>query len=230
VTRYNQIVMRAIGTVVLGVATVLCPTVAHAQTGPPPVGGRLAGAVLLGEPPLTVDGLPSDLSSADRMRLLAYLERWTAFKTRQGHIAGNVETWKRRERLEREIASVIERDGIEQVAYAVAWSQGPYGLKAAIDPGAEAAWAEGIVREPSNAVAAPYLYAFLASRYRLQFEQAPPDDRPALERLAKKYRTMIDRVRNSEDGLFRILADDLDNRSALTAGVTRHPRQYLPDT
>jgi hypothetical protein len=229
VNRYNQIVMRAMGTVVLGVATVLCPTVAHAQTGPPPVAGRLAGAVLLGEAPLTADSLPSDLSSADRMRLLAYVERWMAFKSRQNHIAGTVETWKRREGLEREIASVIERDGIEQVAHAVAWSQGPYGLKADIDAGAEAAWAEGIVREPSNAAAAPYLYAFLASRYRLQFERAA-GDRPTLERLAKKYRTMIDRVRNSEDGLFRILADDLDNRPALTAGVTRHPRQYLPDT
>ena len=221
--------MRAIGTAVLGIAAILCAAGAHAQTAPPPVGGRLAAAVLLGEAPLAADGLPSDLSSADRMRLSAYLERWAAFKTRQSHIAGTVETWKRRERLEREIAAVIERDGIEKVAHAVAWSQGPYGLTADIDASAEAAWAEGLVRDPSNAVAAPFLYAFLASRYRMQLEQAD-EDRQALERLAKKYKTMLERVRNAGDSLFVLLADDLDNRPALSAGAARHPRQYLPDT
>jgi hypothetical protein len=41
---------------------------------------------------------------------------------------------------------------------------------------------------------------------------------------------MLERVRNSDDPLFRILADDLDNRPALSAGATRHPREYLPDT
>jgi hypothetical protein len=157
------------------------------------------------------------------------LERWTAFKTRQIRIGGTVETWKRRERLEREIASVIERDGIERAAHAIAWSEGPYGLGAEIDADAEAAWAERLVREPSSAAAAPYLYAFLGSRYRLQFERAA-EDRPALERLARKYKTMLDRVRNAGDSLFVLLADDLDGRPTLSASATRHPRQYLPDT
>jgi hypothetical protein len=217
VNRYNQIVMRAMGTVVLGVAAILCATGAHAQTGPPPVGGRLAGAVLLGETPLTEKDLPGDLSSADRMRLAGYLERWQAFGTRQGPVSGDLDTWRRRARLEREIASVIERDGIERAAAAIAYSD------------AEAAWAERLVREPSHAVAAPYLYALLASRYRMQFDRAD-EDRPLLERLAKKYKTMLDRVRNAGDSLLVMLADDLDSRPALSAGATRHPRQYLPDT
>lgn len=221
--------MRAIGTVLVGVVVAAGASAARAQTAPPPVGGRLAGAVLLGEALLAPGDLPADLSSADRMRLLAYLERLAAFKPRQGPAAGNIETWKRREGLERQIASVIERAGIEPVAHAVAWSQGPYGLTAAIDASAEAAWAEGLVREPSNAVAAPFLYAFLASRYRMQLEQAD-EDRQALERLAKKYRTMLERVRNAGDSLFVLIADDLDNRPALSAGAARHPRQYLPDT
>jgi hypothetical protein len=221
--------MRAIGTALVGVALTLSASAAHAQGGPPPVGGRLAGAVLLGEAPLAAADLPADLSSADRLRLLAYQDRWGAFRTRRV-VAGNLEAWTRRDRLEREIASVIERDGIERAAHAIAWSDGPYGLDVDIDANAEAAWAERLVREPSNAVAAPYLYAFLASRYRLQFEQAPPDDRPALERLAKKYKTMLERVRNAGDSLLVILADDLDGRPALSAGVARHPRQYLPDT
>lgn len=195
-----------------------------------PVRGRLAGAVLLAEAPLTAGDLPADLSSADRLRLLGYVERWAAFRTRQGAIAGADGTWKRRERLEREIASVIERDGVEKAAHAIAWwPNGPYGLTDAIDADEEAAWAERVARDPANAVAAPFLYAFLASRYRLQFEQAG-DDRPTLERLAKKYRTMLERVRNAGDAIFVLLADDLDGRTALNPGSSRHPRQYLPDT
>ena len=131
------------------------------------------------------------------------------------------------ERLEQEIASVVERPGMEQVAHAIAWSQGPYGVTTDVQE--ESAWAESLVRDPANALAAPYLYAFLASRYRMQFERAE-EDRPALERLAKKYKTMLDRVRNAGDPLFILLADDLDNQPRLSPSATRHPRQYLPDT
>jgi hypothetical protein len=41
---------------------------------------------------------------------------------------------------------------------------------------------------------------------------------------------MLDRVRSTGDGLFILLADDLDNRASLLPGISRHPRQYLPDT
>ena len=98
------------------------------------------------------------------------------------------------------------------------------------DPGGGgASWAESAVGDASHAAARPWLYAFLASRYRLQFEGAD-EDRALLERLAKKYKTMLDRVRNAGDPLFVVLANDLDNRASLSPGVTRHPRQYLPDT
>ena len=219
--------MKAILTFVLGWTLagqiVFQPTL----TAPPSVGGRLAGAVLLDERPLTPQDIPVEMQAPYRARLAAYLERWSAFKTRQGLVAGSLETWKRRERLEREIASAIDVPDIESVAHAIAWSQAPYG--ATRDAAEEATWAERLVRDPANAVATPYLYAFLASRYRLQFEQGA-DDRPLLERLAKKYKTMLDRVRNAGDPLFVVLAEDLDKRASLSPGVTRHPRQYLPDT
>ncbi len=214
-----------IGTVLVVLAAM---AVGASPQSAPPADGRLAGAVLLGEAPLTPAALSDDLSSADRMRLSAYIERREQFKTKQGG-AGSGETGRRREGLEREIASVIERDGAERVAHAIAWSPGPYGTTADIDADAEARWAETLVRDPAHALAAPYLYAFLASRYRLQFERAG-EDRPALERLARKYKTMLERVRNAGDGLFVLLADDLDGRAALSPGATRHPRQYLPDT
>jgi hypothetical protein len=162
--------------------------------------------MLLGEDPLTAADLPADLSPSDRMRVVDYLERKPAHA------------------LDRQIVAAIEADGVRPLAAGIASR-----LAAAKGPDAEAAEAESLLRDPANAPAAPFLYAYLAARYRLQLERAP-EDRPTLERLAKKYRTMIERVRNSEDALFRLLADDLDNRQALTAGATRHPRQYLPDT
>ena len=183
--------------------------------------------MLLAEAPLTELDIPGNFSSSSRSRLAAYVERWQTFKTRQGAIAGSPETWQRRERLEREIVSAIQRPGIEQVAHGIAWSQGPYGVTT--DVLQEATWAEGLLRDSANASAAPYLYAFLASRYRMQFERAD-EDRSALERLAKKYKTMLERVRTAGDPLFVMLADDLDGRERLSPGATRHPRQYLPDT
>lgn len=219
--------MTLIGTVVLGLTLTAQIVFRPTLTAPSSVGGRLAGAVLLGEAPLTAHDLPTELSASERTRIQTYLERWKTFRTRQGVVAGSKDTWDRRARLEQEIASVIERPGIETVAGTIAWSQGPYGVTA--DVRQEAAWAESLVRDTANAVAAPFLYAFLASRYRMQFERAD-EDRPALERLAKKYKTMLERVRNAGDGLFVLLADDLDNRASLLPGITRHPRQYLPDT
>ena len=219
--------MKLMGTVGLGWTLAAQIVFQPTLSAPSAVGGRLAGAVLMGEAPLTSLDIPGNLPTSDRERLQTYLERRQTFRTRQGVIAGSQDTWDRRVRLEQEIASVIERPGIETVAAAIAWSQGPYGETADINQ--EIAWAESLVRDNANAVAAPFLYAFLASRYRMQFERAE-EDRPALERLAKKYKTMLERVRNAGDPLFVLLADDLDTRASLSPGATRHPRQYLPET
>ena len=225
--RYNQIAMNLIGTVWLGCALTAQIVFQPTLSTPSMVGGRLAGAVLLDEAPLTSHDIPGDMQPSYKARLETYVARGKAFKTRQGIVAGSLETWKRRERLEQEIASTIDLPDIEPIAHAIAWSQGPYGVTR--DAGEEATWAEGLLRDPANQAATPYLYAFLASRYRLQFERAT-EERPLLERLAKKYKTMLDRVRNAGDPLFVVLANDLDNRASLSPGVTRHPRQYLPDT
>ena len=222
--------MKWIGTVWLGWTLAAQIVFQPSLTAPAVVGGRLAGAVLLDQAPLAPRDVPEGLPDSDRARLTAYRERWRAFKAVEPP-SGYDEPWahrERRERLEREIASTLERDGIEQVAHAIAWSVGPYGALP-LDPDREGMWAEQLVRDPANAIAAPFLYAFLASRYRMQFERAE-EDRPALERLAKKYKTMLERVRNAGDPLFVLLADDLDTRASLSPGATRHPRQYLPET
>jgi hypothetical protein len=227
VDRYNQIAMKLIGTVWLGLALTAQLVFQPTLSAPPGVGGRLAGAVLLNEAPLTSQDIPGEMQAPYKARLEAYIERVKAFKSRQGIVAGSFETWKRRERLEQAIASTIDQPEIGPLAHAIAWSDGPYGVTR--DAREEATWAEALVRDPANDAATPYLYAFLASRYRLQFEGAA-EDRPLLERLAKKYKTMLDRVRNAGDPLFVLLADDLDARAGLSQGATRHPRQYLPET
>lgn len=219
--------MKLVGTVWLGWALTAQIVFQPTLSAPSAVGGRLAGAVLLNETPLTSQDIPGEMQGPHKARLETYIERGKAFKSRQGLVAGSLETWKRRERLEQEIASTLALPDIEPLAHAIAWSQGPYGVTR--DAGEEAAWAEGLVRDPANQAATPYLYAFLASRYRLQFEGAE-EDRALLERLAKKYKTMLERVRNAGDPLFVLLADDLDARAGLSPGATRHPRQYLPET
>lgn len=221
--------MKWIGTVVLGWA-LTAGTVQPPPAPAPPVGGLLAGAVLLGEAPLTEDALPNGMSMADRLVVVTYLERRQELSRRFTPAGGRGDA--ERERVALEIASTIVADGIEETARALAASLGPRTAMATStgDPwGGGAAWAESAVRDDGHAAARPWLYAFLASRYRLQFEGAD-ENRDLLERLAKKYKTMLDRVRNAGDPLFVVLANDLDSRASLSPGVTRHPRQYLPDT
>jgi hypothetical protein len=203
---------------------------AGVQVAPPPVGGKLARAVLLGGDPLTAQDLPPDLSSSDRLRLLAYLERRADFRSRPGTSSSGAPVPAHQVRLEQDIATVVERTGIEEEAAEIAHSAPPLSAEGPARRAAdEASWAEGVLRQRPSSPAAPYLYAYLAARYREIFEQLP-DDRSALERQARKYKTMLERVRGADDPIFQLLANDLDGLPSLSAGATRRPQQYLPDT
>ncbi len=201
---------------------------ARAHVAPPPVGGKLARAVLLGGAPLTAQDLPADLSSSDRLRLLALLERRADFRSQLGTSAPGAAVADHRVRLEQNIATVIEHTGIEEEAAEIARSA-PLSADGPTRAANEASWAESVLSQRPSSPAAPYLYAFLAARYRQIFEQLP-DDPSALERQARKYKTMIERVRGADDPIFQLLANDLDGLPSLSPGATRHPQQYLPDT
>lgn len=219
--------MKFIGTVLLAWA------VTTGQVQPPapapPVGGLFAGAVLLGEAPLTEEALPNGMTMADRLIVVTYLDRRHELSPRFTPTSGRGDA--ERQRVALEIAATIQTEGIDETARAIGASLGPTAAAATStgDPLWGAAWAEGVVRDADHVAGLPWLYAFLASRYRLQFERAD-EDRDLLERLAKKYKTMLDRVKSAGSPLFVVLANDLDNRASLLPGVTRHPRQYLPDT
>ena len=219
--------MTFIGTVLLAWA------VTTGQVQPPapapPVGGLFAGAVLLGEAPLTEEALPNGMTMADRLIVVTYLDRRQELSPRFTQTGGRGDA--ERQRVALEIAATIQTEGIDETARAIGARLGQTASAATStgDPWWGAAWAERVVRDGDYVAGLPWLYAFLASRYRLQFEGAA-EDRLLNERLAKKYKTMLDRVRNAGDPLFVVLANDLDNRASLLPGVTRHPRQYLPDT
>lgn len=221
--------MKWMGTVLLAWAVTTGQVQPPAPAPAPPVGGLFAGAVLLSEQPLAESDLPNGMSMADRLIAMTYLERRQGLAERITSTGGRGDA--ERQRVEIEIAATIDVEGIEATANAIAATLDPTAAAATStgDPQWGASWAEGLVRDTRHAPALPWLYAFLASRYRLQFEQAA-EDRPLLERLAKKYKTMLDRVRSGGNPVFVLLANDLDNRASLLPGVTRHPRQYLPDT
>jgi hypothetical protein len=221
--------MTRIGTVLLAWTITTGQVQPPTPTPAPPVAGFFAGAVLLGEAPLSEADLPNGMSMADRLIAMTYLERRQALASRVTPASGGMDA--ERQRIALEIAATIDVPGIAEVAHAIAASlgAGSGGATPIDDPVSGAAWAEALVRDKKHAPAVPWLYAFLASRYRLQFEQAA-EDRPLLERMAKKYKTMLDRVRGVASPVYVLLADDMDNRASLLPGVTRHPRQYLPDT
>lgn len=221
--------MTRIGTVLLAWAVATGQVQPPARTPAPPVGGLFAGAVLLGEAPLFEEDLPNGMSMADRLIAMTYLARRQALAARVTPASGGIDA--ERQRVALEIAATIDTEGIAEVAHAIAASLSPGagGATPIDDPVSGASWAEALARDSKHAPAQPWLYAFLASRYRMQFEQAA-ENRPLLERQAKKYKTMLDRVRSGGNPVYVLLADDLDNRASLSPGVTRHPRQYLPDT
>lgn len=228
---YNRVVTGSLHRTAALLYLVVAVAALHADATPPPapVGGRFARAVLLRGQEISAADLPAALTPADRRRLLDYIERRARFASRRGVIAGEIGLFRRQVDLEREIASLIEQEGIAEEAAAIAHGA-PLAIDPTASPSAEAEWAEGILRARPGSAAAPYLYAFLASRYRLVFEQLDGEDRPALERLARKYRTMLERVRHAGDPIFILLAADLDGLATLDPGATRHPGAYLPDT
>ncbi len=197
------------------------PSPAQHAVPPPPVAGRLAESALLGGRPLAPADLPADLASAERMRLQSYLDRRSSFEPHAGSDAPY------RIRFEQELASIVEATGIEEEAAELARLLPPANQWG--EPEHEAEWAETMLRSRPGSPATPYLYAFLASRYRQVFERLPDGDRAALERQARKYRTMIERTRAAADPVFALLAADLDGLPSL-GRAERHPRAYLPDT
>lgn len=199
------------------------PSAAPAE---PALGGRLAREVVLFAD--TLDAAAAlDLPAPDRERLERYIERRDRF--RSGLLDEPADAAREaRVGVERAIVSLVDREDIGPAAADVArhLDVAPAGTRDLPRTLGEIASAEQYLRAHPGTPAAPFLYAFLASRCRIGIEvSSDPGDK---ERLARKYRTMLDRLRNSADPIFPLLARDLDGLPSLVARQAEHPRDYLP--
>jgi hypothetical protein len=204
-----------------------------AQTERQPVGGRLLEAVLQGADRFDLAQLPPDLPEADRDRLVAYARRRSDFESRLGSPpeSGDGARWMhhRRRSLEREMVAIVNRPGIEEEAAAAAAATHPLPPSGGTDPGRyadEIAWAEAWLQKRGDSSFAPLFYAYIARSLRAGIELN--DNQALRERLARKYRTMLDRLRSQDDRIWRLLAEELDGEPRVTNAGPAHPRDYLP--
>jgi hypothetical protein len=215
------------------VLVLLATTCARAQPHRQPVGGHLFESVLQGAKRFNLEQLPPDLSEADRARLIAYAQRRGAFRSRLGPAptdCGDNARWvhQRRVALEREMVAIIDRPGVEEEAAAAAAVTQPL-PPSGTDPGRyaeEIAWVEAWLQQHPDSPFAPLFYAHVAWNLRAGIEMN--DNRALRERLARKYRTMLDRVRSGEDRLWRLLAEELDGEARVTNAGPAHPLLFLP--
>ena len=195
-----------------------------AQPGAP-LEGRFAREVVLGEPGGLEDADVSRLSTADREALQRYLTRRDAHRPAA---VGSDDTDARRQVVERAIVGLIDREDVSEAAPDVARTLdlAPGTMGTAEEAQRQADAAERYLRAHPRSPAAAFLYAFIAGRCRLAIEASA--DIAEKERLARKYRTMLDRLRHLDDGAYVLLARDLDAVSSLSGKRADHPREYLP--
>jgi hypothetical protein len=206
---------------------------ASAQPERQPVGGRLLEAVLQDAKRFDLARLPADLSEADRARLGAYARRRSDFKSRlvsppeSGDDARAMHA--RRRSVEREMVAIVDRAGVEEDAAAAAAATQLLPPSGGTDPGRyaeEIARAEAWLQMRGDSPFAPLFYAYIAWSLRAGIELN--DDQSLRERLARKYRTMLDRLRSQDDHFWRLLAEELDGEPRVTNAGPAHPRDYLP--
>ena len=216
------------------VVPLLTATWGSAQQDRRPAGGRLLEAVLQGAERFDLGQLPPDLPEADRARLVTYARRRADFRSRLGSPppeSGDNARWlhDRRRSFEREMVAIIDRPGIEEDAAAAAAATQPLPPPGGTDPGRyaeEIAWAEAWLQKHRDSPFAPLFYAYIAWHLRAGIELN--DDRALRESLARKYRTMLDRLRSQDDRIWRLLAEELDGEPRVTNAGPAHPREFLP--
>ena len=210
----------------------LAVTCASAQpAGQQPAGGSLHHSVLQGAERFDPERLQSDLPEPDRARLREYARRRAAFRSGLDPPppgSGADPTHDRRVALEREMVALVDRPGIEAAAAAAVAvvPPAPSGGPRSDDYAREIAWVEVWLQQHPDSPVAPLFYAYVAWQLRVGVEMN--EDRALRERLARKYRTMLDRLRSRDDPIWRLLAEDLDREPRVTNAGSAHPREYLP--
>jgi hypothetical protein len=213
--------------------------VAVAQAPPEPavtLNGKLYKSVFFSGPGALTAADLAGVPQSVRPRLERYLQRRAAFASKLQPAASSFETLRmeaKKRVVERAIVALIETPDIESAAAAYVeqatilydWTGG------AESPISEAAAAEDFVKKNTASPVAPYLYVFIAERYRAAFEMMNVAMHKAeMTAASKKYRTFMQRARASEDAIFRLLADDMDRQPFLYAKSAFHPATFDPDS
>ena len=198
--------------------------------------GKLYRSVFFSGPGALAAADLATVPDALRPRLERYLARRAAFTSKLQPAASSFEALRseaKKRIVERAIVALIDAPDIEKAAAAYAeqatilheWKA------VAESPIAEATSAEEFVKKNMSSPLAPYLYVFIAERHRAAFEMMNvATDKADMTAAAKKYRTFMQRARAVEDGIFRVLADDMDRQPFLSAKSTFHPGTFDPDS
>jgi hypothetical protein len=214
--------------------------VAAAQTPPadPAVvlNGKLYKSVFFSGPGALAAADLAGVPQSVRPRLERYLQRRTAFTSKLQPASSSFEMLRaeaKKRVVERAIVALIEAPDIDKTAAAYAeqatilhdWKG------AASAPISEATAAEEFVKKNTASPIAPYLYVFIAERHRAAFEMMTvATEKADMTAAAKKYRTFMQRARSVDDGIFRLLADDMDRQPFLYVKSEFHPGTFDPDS
>lgn len=228
---------RAILSTILAAAVVAVAVAAQGPAEPAvPLKGKLYKSVFFSGPGALATADLAGLPQSWRPRLERYLQRRGAFTSKLQPAASSFETLRaeaKKRVVERAIVALIEAPDIDQAAAAYAeqatilyeWK----GL--AESPISEATAAEEFLKKNTSTPIAPYLYVFIAERHRAAFEMMNvATEKADMTAAAKKYRTFMQRARAADDGIFRLLADDMDQQPFLYQASAFHPGTFDPDS
>jgi hypothetical protein len=181
---------------------------------------------------------PGTLSSGDlasvpdplRDRMSRFLIRRSAFKSSFESSATSFEEAARdakKRALERTIVSLVEHPDASRLAIefltaapiAFEWEGSPDG------PIAESSYAEKYLERNPSSPLAPVLNLLIAHRQRAAFEACEREKKEdGAKSAAAKYLDYLKRARSSSDGIYGLIADDLDRQPYVYITSARRPQ------
>lgn len=182
---------------------------------------------------LQVKGLPPEVAA----RITRFNERNKAFRSHLGTPGGSLagpELWQlqKSRQVERAIVALLEAQDLEQLA-------SDYAKKAVIyyewegraeNPLQEASFAENFLRRQPQTPLKPYLFLFLAQRYRCAAEILSREKKTAPENeVWQKYRHYLTLARQEPDPLIGLIAADLDRQPYLYLKVEKSQTASGPE-
>jgi hypothetical protein len=192
--------------------------------------GRLHRAVFTQGPGTLSSGDIASVPDPLRDRMSRFLIRRSAFKSSFESSSTSFEEAARdakKRALERAIVSLVESPDVSQLAIefitgapiAFEWEGSSDG------PIAESSYAEKYLERNPRSPLAPVLTLFIAHRQRAAFEACEREKKEDCAKAsAAKYLDALKRARAASDGIYALIADDLDRQPYVYIKSTRRPQ------